>query len=83
MTKNALNNSPESEKKLEQINDFQRGFMNRIFAQISLPHSKLSVSTFTRKSGNFTLDIISDSKIGLPYGTYPRLLLAWIALKRP
>lgn len=78
MTKNALNNSSESEKQLEQINDFQRGFMNRIFAQISLPHSKLEASTFTRKSGNFTLDIISDPKIGLPYGTYPRLLLAWI-----
>lgn len=58
--------------------EFERGFINRYFAQISLPHSKLGVSTFTRKSGNFTLDIISDPKIGLPYGTYPRLLLAWI-----
>ena len=58
--------------------EFERGFINRYFAQISLPHSKLDVSTFTRQSGNFTLDIISDPKIGLPYGTYPRLLLAWI-----
>lgn len=61
-----------------QVREFEKGFMNRYFAQISLPHSKLEVSTFTRKSGNFTLDIISDPKIGLPYGTYPRLLLAWI-----
>src|SRR5699024_942224 len=58
--------------------EFERGFINRYFAQISLPHSKQYISTFTRKSGNFTLDIISDPKIGLPYGTYPRLLLAWI-----
>ena len=68
----------QANKNNELQIEFERGFINRYFAQISLPHSKLEVSTFTRKSGNFTLDIISDSKIGLPYGTYPRLLLAWI-----
>ena len=68
----------QANKNNELQIEFERGFINRYFAQISLPHSKLDVSTFTRKSGNFTLDIISDSKIGIPYGTYPRLLLAWI-----
>ena len=68
----------QTNKSNELQIEFERGFINRYFAQISLPHSKLGVSTFTRKSGNFTLDIISDPKIGLPYGTYPRLLLAWI-----
>ena len=68
----------QANKNNELQIEFERGFINRYFAQISLPHSKLEVSTFTRKSGNFTLDIISDPKIGLPYGTYPRLLLAWI-----
>lgn len=68
----------QTNKSNELQIEFERGFINRYFAQISLPHSKLDVSTFTRQSGNFTLDIISDPKIGLPYGTYPRLLLAWI-----
>ena len=68
----------QANKSNELQIEFERGFINRYFAQISLTHSKLDVSTFTRQSGNFTLDIISDPKIGLPYGTYPRLLLAWI-----
>lgn len=68
----------QTNKSNELQIEFERGFINRYFAQISLPHSKQDLSTFTRKSGNFTLDIISDPKIGLPYGTYPRLLLAWI-----
>ena len=68
----------QTNKSNELQIEFERGFINRYFAQISLPHSKQDISTFTRKSGNFTLNIISDPKIGLPYGTYPRLLLAWI-----
>lgn len=71
------NESPTDKLQIQKL-DFERGFMNRIFAQISLPHSKLEVSNFKRKNGNFTLDIIADPLIGLPYGTYPRLLLAWI-----
>lgn len=78
MTNNTQKDKNEPEQRLQQINDFNLGFMNRIFAQISLPHSRLESTKFTRKSGNFTLDIISDPNIGLPYGTYPRLLLAWI-----
>ncbi|NLB77136.1 MAG: protein kinase [Crenarchaeota archaeon] len=68
----------QENKDSQSLAELERGFINRYFAQISLPHSKLDASTFTRKTGNFTLDIISDPKIGLPYGTYPRLLLAWI-----
>lgn len=60
------------------IIELEKGFINRYFAQISLPHSKIDASTFKRSSGCFTLDIFADPEIGLPYGTYPRLLLAWI-----
>lgn len=54
------------------------GFMNRLLAQVGLPHSDLSVNTFARTSGLITLKINADPKFGLPYGSYPRLLLAWI-----
>ena len=57
----------QENKDSQSLAELERGFVNRYFAQISLPHSKLEASTFTRKTGNFTLDIISDPKIGLPY----------------
>lgn len=54
------------------------GFMSRALAQTSIPHSNLLDTTiFTRKSGQHSLTIVG-SEFGLPYGTYPRLLLAWI-----
>ncbi|WP_256330871.1 replication protein RepA [Pelistega sp. MC2] len=54
------------------------GFMSRYLAQISLPHSKLNTHYFERTTGLMTLSILSNPKIGCPYGTYPRLLLAWL-----
>lgn len=54
------------------------GYMARAMVQASLPHSRPATNEFTRKNGNFTLTILCPSKIGLPYGTVPRLLLAWI-----
>ncbi|NEN76519.1 protein kinase [Pelistega sp. NLN82] len=54
------------------------GFTSRALAQISLPHSKLNTHYFERTSGLMTLSVVSVPKIGLPYGTYPRLLLAWL-----
>ena len=43
-----------------------------------MPHSNPEVSTFERSNGNFSLSIIGHPKVGLPYGTYPRLLLSWL-----
>jgi hypothetical protein len=55
------------------------GFMSRTLAQISLPHSKLDANYFERSNGLITLSVTTTNrKIGLPYGTYPRLLLAWM-----
>lgn len=54
------------------------GFMSRTLAQIGMPHSKLDTHYFERTSGLVTLSINAHPKIGLPYGTYPRLLLSWI-----
>jgi len=54
------------------------GYMARALVQATLPHKKHSEHHFTRKNGNYTLSIMADPEIGLPYGVIPRLLLAWI-----
>lgn len=55
------------------------GFMARSMTLCTLPHSKPKDNEFTRRNGNYTLTMISPRDIGLPYGSVPRLLLAWIA----
>lgn len=54
------------------------GFMARSMVQATLPHSKVAGNEFTRVNGNYSLSIMAPSIIGLPYGTIPRLLLAWL-----
>lgn len=54
------------------------GFMARAMVQATLPHSKAAGNEFTRINGNYRLSIMAPSAIGLPYGTIPRLLLAWV-----
>ena len=59
-------------------NNIELGFMSRTLAQISLPHSELKSNYFERTSGLMTLSVVAHPKKGLPYGSYPRLLLAWL-----
>lgn len=54
------------------------GFMARAMVQATLPHRKVAGNEFERSNGNFTLTLQAPSKIGLPYGSIPRLLLAWV-----
>lgn len=54
------------------------GFMTCLMVLATLPHSKPSQNEFVRKNGEYTLTIICPTEIGLPYGSYPRLILAWI-----
>ena len=55
------------------------GFMARAMVQATLPHRKVVGNEFKRKNGLFKLTILADSEVGLPYGSIPRLLLAWIS----
>lgn len=48
------------------------------FVQASLPHSKKTTNEWVRKNGDYTLTVWSPKDIGLPYGAYPRLIIAWI-----
>ncbi|MCP4278792.1 MAG: pirin [Alteromonas sp.] len=54
------------------------GFMARSLVQATLPHSKVEGNEFKRHNGAFKLTILTDSDIGLPYGSVPRLLVAWL-----
>lgn len=55
------------------------GFTARALVLCTLPHSKPKSNEFVRVNGNYTLTMLAPSKTGLPYGTIPRLLLAWIS----
>ena len=54
------------------------GFMPRIFVLTTLPHSKPTVNRFERVNGRHTLRISTPRRVGLPYGSYARLLLAYL-----
>lgn len=54
------------------------GFMARALIQATLPHSQQSCNEFERVNGNFRLSILAPKSIGLPYGSIPRILLAWL-----
>lgn len=62
-------------------------FISRVLVQAFLPHSNPEKVVWTRKNGDFTLTLKSGFEgsdtgepifFGLPYGTIPRLLLAWL-----
>jgi hypothetical protein len=55
------------------------GFIARAFLVASLPHRDPGpVETFTRHNGRYTFTV-RPGPPGVPYGTYPRLLLAWMS----
>ena len=54
------------------------GFMARMLVQATMPHKKLKEDSFERRNGSFSLAMIAHPRVGLPYGTYPRLLLSWL-----
>jgi hypothetical protein len=54
------------------------GFMARSLAIATMPHRKTEKSEFVRRNGAFILSMWSRPRIGLPYGSVPRLLTAWM-----
>jgi replication initiator protein len=54
------------------------GFMARALVQATMPHRRPETAEFVRRNGAFTLTIMAPSEVGLPYGSIPRLLLAWL-----
>lgn len=62
----------------EAKNAGKLGYMARVLVQATMPHSNPKTLVFERTNGNLSLAISGHPKIGLPYGTYPRLLLSWL-----
>ncbi len=52
-------------------------YMARSMVMATLPHSKPKGHVFQRRNGEFTMTMIGNPNFGLPYGSLPRLLLAW------
>lgn len=52
-------------------------FMARVLVQATMPHSAQEANVFKRSNGALTVEIVASSR-GLPYGSYPRLLLTWL-----
>jgi hypothetical protein len=53
-------------------------FLSRMTVQANLPYRDPGRSFYERRNGRVVLTLQAPPAIGLPYGRYPRLLLAWI-----
>lgn len=54
------------------------GFMARALVMATMPYKDPKTDAFTRKNGEFRLRIVAGYEGGIPFGIYPRLLLAWV-----
>lgn len=54
------------------------GYMARVLVQATMPHSAKEGNEFSRSNGRLHVSILAPTSVGLPYGSYPRLLLAWL-----
>jgi len=55
------------------------GYMARAMVQATMPHRKLEGGVHRRTNGDYTFTMMSDPEVGLPYGSVPRVVLAWLA----
>jgi hypothetical protein len=57
----------------------EMGFYPRAFCQIGFPmYAPTVLNEYNRDSGPHHLSIMAPSKIGIPWGIYPRGIMAWI-----
>jgi hypothetical protein len=54
------------------------GYMARALVQATMPHSEPVGTTFMRQNGAFSMALLGHPKVGLPYGSVPRLLVAFL-----
>ena len=57
-------------------------YLPRYFINMTLPHRKVRDLEFSRKNGDQELVIEANSRIGLPYGVYARLVLLYVTTER-
>jgi len=54
------------------------GYLAKFLVQTTLPHREHPGTQYVRQDGNLTLRISDVGGTGLPYGSYPRLILIWM-----
>ena len=54
------------------------GFMPRLLVLTTLPHRRPESQRFERVNGRHSLRMSAPGRVGLPYGSYPRLILAYL-----
>jgi len=55
------------------------GFAARPLVQAHLPYRAVRGPAFCRRAGRLELHLLAPPGVGLPYGRYPRLFLAWLS----
>lgn len=53
-------------------------YMPQAMVQATMPHGATTETVFRRRNGAYTLTMLADPEVGLPYGSMPRLLLIWL-----
>jgi len=54
-------------------------YFARILVLATMPHSRPKTSQFQRRNGKFTMTMMAPDDVGLPFGSIPRLVLAWLS----
>lgn len=54
------------------------GYMARALTLATMPHSRHDQSEFQRRNGAFVMSMHAPASVGLPYGSKPRLLVAYL-----
>ncbi len=57
-------------------------FLPRFLVTMTLPHRAVNGNEFCRRNGSQQLSILAPRSIGLPYGSYARLILMYLTTKR-
>lgn len=70
--------SVKSRQDIEQ-GENEVAYAARVLVQATLPHSRTTELLHRRTNGSLTVEIFGHPSHGLPYGTYPRILLYWVA----
>ena len=57
-------------------------FLPRFLVNMTLPHKSVQGNEFSRRNGTQQLSMLAPRSVGLPYGSYARLILMYLTTKR-
>lgn len=69
--------------RLHELSVYERnevGYINGRFIQSAFPYTDTGETKHTTRNGNLSITIASVGEHGLPYGTYPRLVMIWLTM---